>query len=89
MAAEVVDRDDGGVIHLRDDLRLAEEPLLHLRRQVVRGDELDGDVAVEEGISGPVDDAHASAAELPQDLVPVGEFRVDQSRGLGQGRPGV
>ena len=34
VAAEVVDRDDRRVVHLRDDLRLALEALLELRREV-------------------------------------------------------
>ena len=32
---EVVDRDDGGVVHLRDDLRLALEALLGLGGEIV------------------------------------------------------
>ena len=35
-AADVVDRDDGRMVHLRDDLRLALEALLDLRGQIRR-----------------------------------------------------
>ena len=92
VAAEVVDRHDRRVIHLGDDLRLALEALLELRGQVARGDELDGDLAVEQRVARAVDDAHAAAPELPEDLVAVGELRADHrtlptagSRGLRRG----
>ena len=77
--ADVVDGDDGRMVHLRDDLGLALESLFHLRRQIVRGDELDGDLAVQERVAGSIHHAHASASELPEDLVAVGELRIDQS----------
>ena len=76
---EVVDRHDRGVVHLGDELRLALEALLDLGRQVRRGDELDRDLAVEQRVARAVDDAHAAAAELPEDLVAVGELGADQS----------
>ena len=78
MPAEVVDRDDGGVVHLRDDLGLALKALLELGRQVRRGDELDRDLAVQERIAGAIDDTHAAATELAEDLVSVGEPGADQ-----------
>ena len=77
--AEVVDRHDGRVVHLGDELGLALEALLELGRQVARRDQLDRDVAVEQRIAGAVDDAHAAAAELPEDLVAVGELRSDHA----------
>ena len=77
--SEVVDGHDRGVVHLGDELRLALEALLDLGRQVGRGDELDRDLAVEQRVARAIDDAHAAASELPQDLVAVGEFRADQS----------
>jgi hypothetical protein len=69
------------MVHLRDELRLALESLLELGGQVRRGDELDRDVAVEQRIAGAVDDAHAAAADLVGDFVPVGEARTDQRGG--------
>jgi len=80
VAAEIVDRDDRRVVHLRDDLRLPLEPLLEVSSQVGAGDELDRDLAVQERIAGAVDDAHAAAPELPEDLVAPGEDGVDQGR---------
>ena len=81
VAAEVVDRDDRGVVHLRDDLRLALEALLELRRvRSSRGDELDRDLAVEHRVPRAVDDAHAAPSELPQDLVTIDQRGLDQLR---------
>ena len=85
---EVVDRHDGGVVHLGDELGLALEPLLDLGRQVRRRDQLDRDLAVQERVARAVDDAHAAASELPEDLVAVGELRADQS-GFLRRRSGV
>ena len=79
IAAEVVDRHDRGVIHLGDDLGLALEAFLHLGRQVVRGDELDGDLAIQERVAGAVHDAHASTAELGENLVAIGELGLDHA----------
>jgi hypothetical protein len=76
---EVVDRDDRGVVHLRDNLSLAGKPLFQLGRQISRRDQLDGDVAVQAGVSRPVDDAHSPAAELALDLVPLGEPGVNHA----------
>ena len=83
---EVVDRHDRRVVHLGDELGLALEALLDLGRQVRRGDELDRDLAVQERVARAVDDAHAAASELPEDLVAVGELRADQS-GSSVGAP--
>ena len=76
---EVVDRDDGGVVHLPDDLRLPLEALLELGREIRRGDELDGDFAVQDRVAGPVDDPHPAAAELAEDFVAVRKPRVDHA----------
>ena len=77
MPPEVVDRDDGRVVHLRDDLGLALEALLGVLREVPRRDELHRDVAVEDGILRAVDDTHPAPSELGEDLVSVGELRAD------------
>ena len=79
VASEVVDRDDPGMVHLRDDLRLALETLLDLGRQLRRGQQLDGDVAVQQRIARAVHDSHAAAAELGRDLVAVGELRAEDA----------
>ena len=79
---EVVDRHDRGVVHLGDELGLALEALLDLGRQVRRRDELDRHLAIQEWIPGTIDHSHASAAELPEDLVAVGELRIDQACGV-------
>ena len=79
---EVVDRHDRRVVHLGDDLGFPLEAALDLGRQVGRGDQLDGDLAVQERVSGPVDDTHAAPAELADDLVSVRKLRVDQRSSL-------
>ena len=82
--AEVVDRDDGRVVHLRDDLGLSLESLLGVLREVPGRDQLDRDLAVQDGVLRAVDDAHPAAPQLGEDLVAVGELRPDhrQSRTL-------
>jgi hypothetical protein len=77
VAAEVVDRHDGRMVHLRDDLSLALEAFLGVLREVPGRDELDGDVAVQDRVLRPVDDAHPAAPQLREDLVAVGELRSD------------
>ena len=62
--AEVVDRDDGRVVHLRHQLRLALEALLGLGAQLGRRDQLDGDVAIEPRVAGAIDDPHAAATQF-------------------------
>ena len=87
VATDVVDRNDAGVIHLRDDLRLALEPLLGVRRQLAGSDELDRDVAVQARVARPVDDTHPAAADFRHDLVAIGELRVDhRARGARRSR---
>ena len=76
--AEVVDGDDAGVVHLGDDLGFPLEALLGVLRQVAGRDELDGHLAVQDGILRAIDDAHPAAPQLGEDLVTVGELRTDQ-----------
>ena len=71
MPAEVVDRHDRRVVHLRDELRLALEALLGFVAQLGRRNELDGDVAIQPWVTGAIDDAHAAASELRDDLVTI------------------
>ncbi len=80
MPPEVVDRHDGRVVHLRDDLGLALEALLGVLREVPGRDQLDRDVAVQDGVLRAVDDAHPAAPQLGEDLVAVGELRPDHVR---------
>ena len=82
VAAEVEDGDQVRVLHLRDRPGLASEALLELG--VVRdlGDhDLEGHVAVEDGVVGEVDLAHGALAEGAQDLVladPAGQVLEDR-----------
>jgi len=77
---EVVDRHDRRVVHLRDDLRLAEKPLLGVRGEVAGRDQLDGHLAVQDRVLRAVDDAHPAAPELPHHLVAIRETCADQDR---------
>ncbi len=65
-----MDGRDVGVVELGEQLRLALEARQPLR---VLGEgsrqELEGHIAVEAGVAGPPDLAHASSAELLGDLV--------------------
>jgi hypothetical protein len=63
------------MVHLRHDLSLALETLFDLRSELGRGEQLDGDLAVQEGIARSVNDPHAAATELGCDLVAVAELR--------------
>ena len=70
MLADVVDLDDVGVLEPGDGLGLGEEAGGGLGAGVRAGqDHLQGDGAVEPDLAGLVDDAHAAAAQLAQDLV--------------------
>ena len=75
--AEVVDRNDGRVVHLRDDLGFPLEPFFGVLRQVSGRDQLDRDLAVQDGVLRAVDDSHPATAQLGEDLVPVREARPD------------
>jgi hypothetical protein len=70
--SEVVDGDDGRVVHLGDELRLALEALLGFGAELRGRDQLDRDVTVQLR-DRPVDDAHPTASELRDDLVPVSQ----------------
>src|SRR6185295_5236122 len=69
--AEIVDRDDRRVIHLRDQLSLSLEALLGLGTQERRRNELDRDVAVEKRIVSAINNAHAAAAQLGCNFISV------------------
>ena len=81
--ADVVDLDDVGVLEPRDGRRLGQEAGGGHGIGVGTGqDHLEGARAVEADLTGVVDDAHAAAAELTQDLVagdrrdrPCAEYR--------------
>ncbi len=76
--AQIVDRHDPGVVHLRDDLRLAEEALLETRAEASRRNQLHRDIAREDRVARAIDHAHAAPPELSEDLVTIGESRADQ-----------
>ena len=68
--ADVVDLHDVGVLQAGDGLRLGQEADGGLVVGMGTGqDHLQGAGAVQEDLSGAVDDAHAAAAQLAQDLV--------------------
>ena len=79
---EVVDRNDGRVVHLRDDLGLPLEALFGVLREVPGRDQLDRDVAVQDRVLRAIDDAHPTAPKLGEDLVAVGELRSDHRHRL-------
>ena len=61
-----------GWLQRAGDARLAQEALRERRvGRVERAELLERDVAVEVGLARQVDDGHAAAAELLQDLVPT------------------
>jgi hypothetical protein len=82
VASHVVDRDDSGVVHLRDDLRLALKPLLDVRGELGGREQLDGDFPVQHRVARPIDDSHAAAAQFGRDLVSIRELRA-QHRVIG------
>ena len=69
--AKIVDGDDGGVIHLGDQLGLCLEAQLGLRCQELGGDHLDRNFPVEDRILGTINDPHASATQFGDEFVPV------------------
>ena len=71
VAAEVVDRDDRGVVHLGNEPRLALKALLGFGSEQRRCDHLDGHLALEPRIPGAVDHTHASPTQLGDEFVPV------------------
>jgi hypothetical protein len=62
-----------GVVHLRDQLRLALEALLRFGAELRRRDQFDRYVAIEARITGAIHDAHAAAPEFRDDLVAIRE----------------
>jgi hypothetical protein len=63
--ADLVDRDDVGMIEVGCDLRLGPEALhLHRRRELSRQDHLHRDDSIETDLARPVDDAHPAARDL-------------------------
>ena len=64
-SADLVDRRDAGVLQLASDPRLTEEALGRYRIGCVSlGQQLDGDVAIQGGVAGAIDNAHAPVANL-------------------------
>ncbi len=72
MPADIVDREDVGMIELAGRSRLLLEAIdpAGIGRQRVR-DQLDGHVAAQPGIARPIHDAHAAGAQPAEDLVVI------------------
>src|SRR5262249_11264208 len=68
-AIDRVHRDDGRMLHAREEPRLAPEALELVRRGAVAVDHLEREPARGLGTTDLVDDAHAAAPELADDLV--------------------
>ena len=88
MLADLVDLHDVGVLQSGDRLRLDAEPL-PLRGAGISAaqDHFQGDDAVEADLPGLVNDAHAAAVQLLQDLV-AGHGQAHRWRRPGAGRRG-
>jgi hypothetical protein len=68
--ADVVDGDDVGVVEVARGRRLDVEALQGVGRpRQAAQDHLEGDLAVDAHLPGPVDDAHAAARDLAEQLV--------------------
>src|SRR5262249_15701239 len=68
--AALVQGDDVVVAELLDAARLADEPLDHgLLAGQLGGEHLEGDLAVQLGVAGPVDGPHAAGGDVRQHLV--------------------
>src|SRR5262249_53889549 len=68
--ADLVDRDDPGVVELGDGLGLVLEPAeLEGAGPGAGADHLEGDGPVEAELPGPVDHAHGAVTQLAADLV--------------------
>ncbi len=79
---EIVNGDDVAVGKLPGGARLAEEPLAEIRVLVDRSrDELDRDDALQQGVVGAVDHAHAPLAKLVTQFVAADAFHQDGSSG--------
>ena len=77
--AEVVDRDDVGMIERGDGAGFAFEAAAKISGSTVFAQDFDGDIAVEAGVAGAIDFAHAADAERGLDLVGA-ELRVRGKR---------
>jgi hypothetical protein len=81
--ADLVDRDDVGVVEGRGRARLLGEAAQPVRdRSEGLGQELDGDVAVEVVVAGAVDLTHAPRAQLVEELVPAEPHADDGWHGV-------
>ena len=70
MPADLVDRDDVGMIQLGDGLGLVLKPQqLGLRRDAARLDQLEGDVPVECDLQGLVNHPHPAPPQLVEDII--------------------
>src|SRR5262249_39320683 len=92
--ADVVDRQDVWVVEPGRRAGLGPEAAyLLLRGQAAAQHDLQGDDPLEAGVAGPVDDAHAAAAQLLQQAVvaevPGGDVLRRLRVGLGGRRPGA
>ena len=76
LLAGIEDRDDAGMVERRSQLRLAQEPLAVVALAERGGEQLQRGRASEPHVLGPVDDAHAAAAEQLDDPV-ARDLRVD------------
>ena len=65
------------MVELGDGLRLGEQPRFARRSQIAGREDLDRDRAVEHGIVGAVDHAHAAPAQLSVNAVAVLEGGAD------------
>jgi hypothetical protein len=81
--ADLVDLDDVGVLELGDRLRLGAEADQRFGvGQIARQDHFQGDEPVELDLPGLVDDAHAAAAQLAEDLITANDRdRMDRLGG--------
>ena len=81
--ADVEDGDDVRVRELRDRLGLSNQTLLAphpIPVPLLRGQELESDLAIEIGIERRVDDAHAAGAQALEDHVAADDAADVQSR---------
>ena len=69
--AGIVQREDVGMVQLRGDLDLAQEPLRAQGRGDLLAQHLDGDGAVMAPVTGEKHDSHPSAPELALERVAV------------------
>lgn len=77
VTADVVDRNDRRVIHPGNDLRLALKSLLGIGGEESRRNQLHCDIAIQQRITRAIDNPHAAASELGDDLIPVQQTRAD------------